>query len=124
VNLTISPDDKFVGSRSVGGLAANGTSTGQELLQIPADTLPGSYYVIAMTDWNGAVGETAATNNDKASGAIRIDGDIVLTSVLASSPVMAGGSITITDTTRNQMPPRSANRRPLSICRSTPSDQT
>ena len=53
MNATISPDDEFIGSRSVGELAANGTSTGQAFLQIPADTLPGSYYVVARTDWNG-----------------------------------------------------------------------
>jgi subtilase family serine protease len=102
VNSTISPDDEFIGSRSVGTLAANVTSTGQTFLQIPADTLPGSYYVVARTDWNGALGETSETNNDRPSGLIRIGGDLVLTSVSASSPVMAGGPITVTDTTKNQ----------------------
>ena len=64
VNATIGPDDEFIGSRSVGELAANGTSTGQAFLQIPADTMPGSYYMVARTDWNGTVGETSETNND------------------------------------------------------------
>ena len=77
VNNTLSPDDKFLGNRSVGELAANGTSTGQALLQIPADTLPGSYYVVARTDWNDSVKETTETNNDRSSGVIRVGGDLV-----------------------------------------------
>jgi subtilisin family serine protease len=101
-NLTIGPDDKLIGSRTVGGLAPNGTSTGQALLQIPGDTLPGSYYVIARTDWNDTVVEPTETNNDKSSSVIRIGGDLAVTSVAASSPVRAGGPITVTDTTSNQ----------------------
>ena len=102
VNTTISPDDRFIGSRSVGALTASGISTGQALLQIPADALPGSYYVVARTDWNGTVAEPTETNNDKWSGLIRIGGDLVLTSLSASSPVMPGGPITVTETTKNQ----------------------
>jgi hypothetical protein len=102
VNTSISPDDRFIGSRSVGELTAGGASTGQAFLQIPADVLPGSYYVVARTDWNGTVAEPIETNNDRSSGLIRIGGDLVLTSVLASTPVMAGGPVTVTETTRNQ----------------------
>ena len=119
VNATISPDDGFIGSRSVGELAANGTSTGQAFLQIPADTLPGSYYVVARTDWNGTIGETSETNNDKSGGLIRIGGDLLLTSVSASSPVMAGGPSQSPRPPRIKAPHRSANQRRLSICRST-----
>jgi subtilisin family serine protease/subtilase family serine protease len=102
VNTTISPDDRFIGSRSVGELTAGGASTGQAFLQVPADVLPGSYYVVARADWNGTVAEPTETNNDRYSGVIRIGGDLVLTSVVASTPVMAGGPITVTETTRNQ----------------------
>jgi trimeric autotransporter adhesin len=102
VNTSISPDDRFIGSRSVGELPASGTSTGQALLEIPADALPGSYYVVARTDWNGTVAEHTETNNDRSSGVIRIGGDLVVTSVSASSPVLAGGPITVTETTKNQ----------------------
>ena len=101
-NSTFSTDDKFIGSRSVGELAANGTSAGQALLQIPAEALPGSYYVVARADWNGTVGETTETNNDRSDGFIRIGGDLVLTALSASAQVMASGPITITDTTTNQ----------------------
>jgi subtilisin family serine protease/subtilase family serine protease len=101
-NLTVSPDDKLIGSRTVGDLAPNGTSTGQASLQIPADTAPGSYYVIASTDWNDTVVEPTETNNDKASGVIRIGPDLTVTALMAPPSAVAGTSINVTDTTRNQ----------------------
>jgi subtilisin family serine protease/subtilase family serine protease len=101
-NGSISADDDFIGSRSVSGLAANGTSTGSALLQIPADTQPGSYYVIAQADWNGAIGETSETNNHRSSSLIRIGGDLVVTAVSAPATGMANGPMTVTETTRNQ----------------------
>ena len=59
------------------------------MLQIPADTAPGSYYVIAMADWNSGVAETAETNNDRASGPIRIGGDLVVASLSAPATATA-----------------------------------
>jgi len=99
---TIRPGDKLIGSRSLGALASNGTSTISTPLQIPADTLPGSYYVVARTDWNGNVAETSDTNNDRASAIVRIGGDLVVSAVSVSAAGMAGGPITLTDTTNNQ----------------------
>ena len=64
-NSTFSADDVFIGSRPVGALAAGVTSTSSTPLQIPADTPPGSYYVIGRADWNSGVVETAETNNDR-----------------------------------------------------------
>jgi subtilisin family serine protease/subtilase family serine protease len=101
-NATVGTGDIFIGSRSLGGLASNGTSTISTLLQIPADTLPGSYYVIGRADWNGTVAETSDTNNDRPSGSIGIGGDLVISAVSVSAAGMAGGPITLTDTTRNQ----------------------
>jgi subtilase family serine protease len=101
-NTSVGPGDQFIGSRSVGGLASNGTSTISTLLQIPADTLPGSYYVIGRADWNGTVAETSDTNNDRSSGVVGIGGDLVISAVSVSAAGMAGGPITLTDTTRNQ----------------------
>ena len=101
-NTSVGTDDKFIGSRSLGGLASNGTSTISTPLQIPAGTSPGSYYVIARADWNGTVAETSDTNNDRASGIIGIGGDVVISAVSVSAASMAGGPIALTDTTKNQ----------------------
>jgi thermitase len=101
-NTSVGPGAKFIGSRSLGELASNGTSTVSTPLQIPADTLPGSYYVVGRADWNGYVAETSDTNNDRSSGVIRIGGDLVMSAVSVSAAGMAGGPITLTDTTKNQ----------------------
>ena len=62
---------------------------------------PGFYYVVARADWNALVGETSESNNDRASGTIKIGGDLVVASLSASTIGMANGPITVADTTTN-----------------------
>lgn len=100
--VTIDSTAVFLGSRPVGELSAGGTGTGSVSLQIPAGTASGNYYVIARGDWNGAVAETTETNNDRPSAVVRIGGDLVVTAVTAPATTMAGGAISVTDTTKNQ----------------------
>jgi subtilisin family serine protease/subtilase family serine protease len=94
--------DVFLGSRAVGELGSGGTATGSVSLQIPSDTAPGSYYVIVRADWNNMVAETAETNNDRPSGAIKSGGDLVLAAQSASGTGRPNGPVTVTDTTKNQ----------------------
>ena len=101
-NPTLSADDQFIGSRPVGALVAGATSTTVTMVQIPDGTLPGSYYVIGLADWNSGVVETAETNNDRPSVQIRIGGDLVVASLSASATATVGGPITVTDSTKNQ----------------------
>jgi subtilase family serine protease len=101
-NLTVDASDVFLGSRAAGELAAGATATGSTALQIPAGVPPGSYYVVARADWNNAVVETTETNNDRASGGVKLGGDLVVTALSASSTAMVNGTITIVDTTANQ----------------------
>jgi subtilisin family serine protease/subtilase family serine protease len=101
-NTTIGTGDQFIGGRAVGEIAASGTSTGSAMLQIPPDTLPGSYYVVARADWNSAVLESAETNNDRSSGPIRIGADLVVSSLSAPAAVTLAGPIAVVETTRNQ----------------------
>ena len=97
----LSANDDFLGSRPVGELAPNGTSTLVTTLQIPGNKLPGSYYVIVTADWNNVVAETSETNN-KASKVIRIGGDLVVTALSAPTAAAANSVITLTDTVKNQ----------------------
>ena len=101
-NTTIDPTDKFIGSRLVGELASNSEAAAATPLQIPADTLPGSYYIVGRADLNQAVGETNETNNDRSTNVIRIGGDLVVSTVSAPVTGIANGPITVTDTTKNQ----------------------
>src|SRR5262249_44934594 len=49
--------------RLVPQLAASASSSGSTTVAIPANTLPGIYYVIAQADADGAVSESVETNN-------------------------------------------------------------
>ena len=100
-NSTIGSSDVFLGSRSVSALAPGASGSGSASLTIPLDTAPGFYYVVARADWNAAVDETSESNNDRASGTVKIGGDLVVSALGAPSVGMATGSITITDTTTN-----------------------
>jgi cysteine-rich repeat protein len=68
---TFSPGDIPLGSRSVPVLAASASDSATTSVDIPADTLSGSYYIIARADSNGQVAEDSETNNT-ASTAITI----------------------------------------------------
>jgi subtilase family serine protease len=101
-NSSFSPDDTFIGSRDVGALAANVSATASTVVQLPLDTPTGSYQVIAVADWNDAVDETVDNNNTRASGTIRVGGDLVLTALAAPANAVANTYITVTDTAKNQ----------------------
>ena len=100
-NGSIGSGDVFLGSRFVDALAPGASASGSASLQIPLDTAPDFYYIVARADWNSVVGETSETNNDRASGPVKIGGDLVVTALGTSSTGMANGPITITDTTTN-----------------------
>jgi subtilisin family serine protease/subtilase family serine protease len=101
-NGSLSTDDVFLGSRPVGELAAGATATASVALQLPADTQAGSYYVIARADWNNAVAETSEMNNVRAYGTVKIGGDLIVSALSVPATAKAGGSLTVSDTTKNQ----------------------
>ena len=69
---------------------------------VPPGTAPGSYYVIAVADWNNAVPESFETNNTRASSAVRIGPDLTVSSLNAPASAAAGATIGGSDTTMNQ----------------------
>jgi subtilase family serine protease len=101
-NQTIDPTDRFLGSRPVGELGPNGTAPASTTLLIPADTLPGSYFIIGRADWSTSVAETSETNNDRSTGSFKVGGDLIVSAVSGPATAMANGPITVTDSTRNQ----------------------
>lgn len=100
-NLVVDAGDLFLGSRAAGALDAGATGSGSVSLQLPSSVAPGSYYVVARADWNNGVAEVAESNNERASSAVKIGGDLVLTALTASATAGAGGPMTVTDTTTN-----------------------
>jgi hypothetical protein len=65
VNLAIDTGDVELGTRNVPTLSAGATSSGQTALVIPANTAPGTYWIIAVSDSTGTVVETFETNNNR-----------------------------------------------------------
>jgi subtilase family serine protease len=65
-NITFDAADQPLGDRTVPGLAPNGTNAGSTSVTIPPGTAPGVYYLIAVSDADGAVAETTESNNTRA----------------------------------------------------------
>jgi subtilase family serine protease len=98
-NTVLDAGDVPLGSRSVPGLVAGGTSSASTILTIPAGTAAGSYRLIARADAGDEVTETQDANNTS-SRAIQIGADL-LVSLSVPATAMAGTEIAVTDTTRN-----------------------
>jgi subtilisin family serine protease/subtilase family serine protease len=100
-NITFDSTDLFLGSRAVESLASSGSSSGSTEVVIPTVTPSGSYYVLALADWNAAVAESVETNNTRAA-VVRVGPDLIVSALSASSSAIAGTSISVSDTTKNQ----------------------
>jgi subtilase family serine protease len=92
------------GSRSVAALAPGATSTGAKIVTVPASTAAGRYHLLACSDDLAKVVEHDETNNCRAA-ASTIDVRLPdLLEIAVSDPpadIVAGASIAITDTVRN-----------------------
>jgi len=100
--VTFDASDLLLGSRSVGALAGNGGSqSGSATVTIPADTAPGSYFVLAVADGPSTVPETSETSNVIAVS-LRVGADLVVSSLSKPASVTSGSAVTLTDTTKNQ----------------------
>jgi subtilase family serine protease/subtilisin family serine protease len=93
--------DTFLGARAVPALASGGSSAGATTVTIPAGIAAGTYYLIALADADGGVGETIETNNATATP-IQVGGDLVVSALTVPATAAAGATITVTDTTANQ----------------------
>jgi subtilase family serine protease len=101
-NPTWQAGDTLLGTRSVPGIAAGGSSTGSTPVQIPQGTTPGTYYLIAKADVNNVVVETLETNNTSFGVVLRVGPDLTVSAgTVSPSSAAAGGSVTINETTRN-----------------------
>jgi hypothetical protein len=105
-NSTLGAGDVLLGSRLVGVLLPNNSSTTTTKLSIPVGTPAGSYYIIAVADYGGAVPETNEANNTRAV-LIRVSPDLIVSSMTVvpktiPSPGAGGSQIDVTETTRNR----------------------
>ena len=102
LNTSLDAADIFLGSRAVPALAAGVSHTQSSVLPIPATVAPGTYFVLAIADWNGAIMETQEYNNLRAGGPLKIGPDLLVSALTASASAAAGGPVVVNDTTQNQ----------------------
>jgi subtilisin family serine protease/subtilase family serine protease len=101
INSTFEPTDVFLGSRAVPALGTSATSVSTTTLTVPGGTLPGSYYVIAVADWRTAITESLESNNTRTT-LFRVGPDLIVSTLTAPASAIAGTTISVSDTTRNQ----------------------
>jgi arylsulfatase A-like enzyme/subtilase family serine protease len=101
-NAILDGGDVELGNRAVGPLGPGATSTGSAVVTIPAGTVAGSYYIIALADAGDALAELTETNNTR-SAAIRIGPDLTVAELAAPGAVWLGVPIEMTDTTANSV---------------------
>lgn len=101
LNALVDASDAFLGSRVAPPLDPSQTTSVSTQVTLPAATAPGTYWLIAAADWNLTVTESTESNNTRASS-IRIGPDLTVTVLTAPSSAVAGTSMSVTDTTKNQ----------------------
>ena len=100
-NNVLDGSDVPLGARAVPSLNPGGTSAGSTNVMIPANTIPGSYFVIAQADADNSIPETNEGNNTRTK-AITITAPDLTVSVLTAPAVAGQGqSIAVSDTTKN-----------------------
>jgi subtilase family serine protease len=62
-NSSLDSSDVPLGSRAVAAVAVGVTNTGSVMVVIPLQTAPGSYFVVAAADGDGAIAEAVESNN-------------------------------------------------------------
>ena len=98
-NSVLDAGDVALGSRSVAALAPGPTDTGSVTVTIPAGTATGTYYVFAMADAAGVVGEVSEVNNTSARTLV-VGPDLYISAFSVPAAEGAGATITVNDTTQ------------------------
>jgi subtilase family serine protease len=99
-NGSLDAADPLLGSRAVPELAPTGAHTGTTTVLIPADTVPGTYYMLARADALGVVAEATETNN-VAYSTTRIGPDLIVAALTVPLSGVAGTTIAATVAIRN-----------------------
>jgi subtilase family serine protease len=101
-NTLLEASDVVLGSRSVAALAPGATNSGSVQLTVPLNTASGLVYVLAKADGDNVISELQENNNVRTSPAVKIGPDLTATGLTAPATAAAGGTISVSDTTKNQ----------------------
>ena len=100
-NAVLDAADVLLGSHPVPPLDPTAAYTASTAVQVPASTLTGTYYVLAVADAGSRVAEANETNNT-AAAVMRVGPDLIASALAAPSSAVSGAALTVTDTVRNQ----------------------
>jgi parallel beta-helix repeat protein len=96
--------DRLLGGRNVPALVGGGVSTATVSMTVPANTLLGSYFLLACADDTGLVLESTETDNCRASTTkVQVGRPDLTVTILGEPPsaVALGGSFSVTETVKN-----------------------
>ena len=99
-NTALDASDTLLGSRGVAPLGPGASDAGSAVVTIPAGTSPGTWYLIARADAANVVPESNELNNTYAR-ALRIGPDLTVSALTSPTTAGAGGTLSVTETTRN-----------------------
>ena len=99
-NVVFDGADTPLAARAVPALNPGDTNAATTTTTIAANTITGTYYVLAVADADNEVPETSNTNNTR-SGSIRVGPDLSMTALTVPSRAAVGAAISIVDTTGN-----------------------
>ena len=106
-NLSLDAGDTRLGAtRAVGPLDTGAQSVGTATVTLPV-VAPGTWYLIANADDTNQVVEPLETNNQRFA-TIYVGPDLVVTMLNAPNTALAGSTMTISDTVKNQGPDAAA----------------
>jgi thermitase len=102
LNSLLDAGDPLIGSRPVPALAPGATHSDDDTsVTIPADTVAGTYRIIAKADGPGELVESSESNNLR-SAIVRIGPDLIVSALTVPASVPVGVPFLISDTTLNQ----------------------
>jgi subtilase family serine protease len=100
VNTGVDASDTPIGTSAIGALGAGASVASSPSLTIPANTAAGTYFLIAQADTANTNPETSEANNTRAA-AFKVGPDLTISAIGAPAVAAAGGSVNVTDTTKN-----------------------
>jgi subtilase family serine protease len=83
-------------------LTPSASQVATESLVLPTGLETGSYYVLVVADPANTVTESAESNNLKASAAIKVGPDLIVSALTAPTRAPRGTAVSVNETTRNQ----------------------
>jgi subtilisin family serine protease/subtilase family serine protease len=101
-NTSLDASDVLLGSRDVPELAPGAALAGVTVVTLPASTMGGAYYVIAQADSAQTLSETSEVNNTKVAASLKVGADLVISGLVVPPMGALGGTISVTDSTKNQ----------------------